>query len=317
MRLVHGLTFDNIRGDIYGGLTAAVVALPLALAFGVASGAGPVAGLYGAIFVGLFAGVFGAIPGAGATMRTVINVRSGGRTPISGALHAIVLVAIVLGLGGFVRHIPHVVLAGILIKVGIDIIDWEYLKRIHHAPRAGVIFMLVVLLLTVFVDLITAVTVGVILASLLFVKRMADIQLDSIRRISNGADCGAMSEAESTILDGADGQIMVFELNGPFSFGAARGMTKQLTEIAGYRALILDLSALPMLDSSTSLAMEEVIQHAIANETPALLVGLRPRVHQVLTRIGIFRLVPEKDCFATRLEGLERAAAVIKDSSGP
>jgi sulfate permease, SulP family len=258
------------------------------------------------------AGLFGAIPGAGATMRTVINVRTGGRTPISGALHAIVLATIVLGLGGLAEHIPHAVLAGILIKVGIDIIDWEYLKRIHRAPRAGVIFMLVVLLLTVFVDLITAVTVGVILASLLFVKRMADIQLSSIRQISNGSDSGALSEQESIILDEADGQVMIFELNGPFSFGAARGMTKQLTEVAGYRVLILDLSAVPMLDSSASLALEEVLQHARDNETPALMVGIRPMVKQVLDGIGIFRRLPEKDCFNNRLEALERAKEMLR-----
>lgn len=87
------------------------------------------------------AGAFGAIPGAGATMRTVINVRTGGRTPLSGALHATVLLAIVLGLGRLAQHIPHAVLAGILIKVGIDIIDWPYLKRIREAPRAGVFFI--------------------------------------------------------------------------------------------------------------------------------------------------------------------------------
>ena len=106
------------------------------------------------------AGAFGAIPGAGATMRTVVNVRSGGRTPLSGVLHALVLLAVVLGLGGLAENIPHAVLAGILIKVGIDIIDWSYLRRLRDAPRAGMVFMLVVLLLTVFVDLITAVAVA-------------------------------------------------------------------------------------------------------------------------------------------------------------
>ena len=107
---------------------------------------------------------------------------------MSGATHALILLAVMLGLGKYAAYIPHAVLAGILIKVGVDIIVWDYLTRIRHAPRAGVLFMLVVLALTVFVDLVTAVSVGVILASLLFVKRMFDLQVNSIKAIVQPSD---------------------------------------------------------------------------------------------------------------------------------
>ncbi len=253
------------------------------------------------------AGLFGAIPGAGATMRTVINVRTGGRTPISGALHALVLAAIVLGVGGLAQYIPHAVLAGILIKVGIDIIDWGYIRRIPHAPRAGVIFMLIVLLLTVFVNLIAAVAVGVVLASLLFVKRMTDIQLDSIRFISKSEDDDAATGKEAAILDKADGRIMIFELSGPFNFGAARGMRKLLTDVTGYQSLIIDLTAVPMLDTSASLALEEVLDSARDKHIPFHLVGLCPRVNQELSRIGLFNKIPDSTCFDARLEAIEQA----------
>lgn len=113
----------------------------------------------------IIAGLFGAIPGAGATMRTVVNVRAGGRTPISGALHAVVLLFMVLGLGSLAELIPHTVLAGILLKVGYDIIDWNYVRRLHQVPRSGVLIMLTTLVLTIFVDLVTAVSVGTIMAS--------------------------------------------------------------------------------------------------------------------------------------------------------
>jgi len=103
------------------------------------------------------AGLFGGLPGAGATMRTVVNVKAGGRTPISGALHAVVLLAIVLGAGSLASEIPKAVLAGILIKVGTDIIDWDYLKRLKVAPKAGVLNMLTVLVVTVTIDLLLAV----------------------------------------------------------------------------------------------------------------------------------------------------------------
>ena len=536
MKLIHGLTFDNLRGDIFGGLTAAVVALPLALAFGVASGAGPVAGLYGAIFVGLFAalfggtpaqvsgptgpmtvvmagiftqyghepamaftvvmlagglqivfgvlkfgryvslvpfpvisgfmsgigciivilqlapfighatpsggtlaalvglpdllgspnidativgllalgivyfaparinrlvpapliallvgtvlvfillpgapvlgeiptglpaphlptfaldavpgmvqsalvlallgsidslltsliadnitqthhdsdreligqgignaiaGAFGAVPGAGATMRTVVNVRSGGRTPISGALHALVLLAVVLGLGGLV---PHAVLAGILIKVGIDIIDWSYLRRIRAAPRAGIFFMLVVLLLTVFVDLITAVGVGVVLASLLFVKRMSDLQLASIRVITDASDEPSLSDEEKVALDAGGGRVVLYHLSGPFSFGAAKGMARLLVSSDEYDALVLDLREVPFLDSSASFGLEDAIKLARGHHKHVFLVGVRPDVAVSLGRLGILDLLPPTHHHVSRLDALKQAAAMV------
>src|SRR5690606_24807778 len=106
------------------------------------------------------AGFFGGIAGAGATMRTLVNIRTGGRTPISGMLHSLLLLAVVLGLGPLASQIPHAALAGILVKVGWDIIDWSYLKNAHRGPRWDLLLMALVLALTVFVDLITAVAVG-------------------------------------------------------------------------------------------------------------------------------------------------------------
>ena len=128
--------------------------------------------LVGQGIANMIAGAFGAIPGAGATMRTVVNVRAGGRTPISGMLHALVLLAIVLGLGGLAEAIPHAVLAGILIKVGLDIIDWSYIRRLRRAPPAGTPSMIVVLLLTVFSAPTTAPAFWAALASHSFSHRM-------------------------------------------------------------------------------------------------------------------------------------------------
>ncbi|MGH8034677.1 MAG: SulP family inorganic anion transporter, partial [Lysobacterales bacterium] len=132
----------------------------------------------------LVAGVTGGIAGAGATIRTLANVHAGGRTPLSGMIHAVVLLAIALGLGPLVAHVPFAALAGILIKVGIDVIDWRFIRRMHRAPRIDLVLMLVVLGLTVFVNVITAVGVGVILASLAFVKEMAEVQMSAIRTIN-------------------------------------------------------------------------------------------------------------------------------------
>ena len=131
----------------------------------------------------VFAGFFGGIPGAGATMRTVVNIRTGGLTKISGMIHSALLFAVVVSLGPLAAQIPHAVLAGILVKVGYDIVDLAYLKRAHKGPRWDLLLMVLVLTLTVFVDLITAVIAGVVMASLAFVKQMADLQLESIKNL--------------------------------------------------------------------------------------------------------------------------------------
>ena len=253
------------------------------------------------------AGLIGGLPGAGATMRTVVNVRAGGRTPISGALHALVLLAVVLGLAPLAEHIPHAVLAGILFKVGIDIIDWDYLRRIRRAPRIGVFFMLVVLGLTVFVDLIVAVGVGVVMASLLFVKRMADIQSESIRAITGETDEVPLSEEARELLRAASGRILLYHLAGPMSFGIAKDMGKRLAVVGEYEAVVFDLTDVPLIDSSASLALESGIRNAGAHDRPVYLAGARPKVRAVLDRMGVLAHLPPEHSFATRHEALRAA----------
>ena len=147
------------------------------------------------------AGFIGGIPGAGATMRTVVNIRTGGRTRVSGMLHSLVLLAIVLALGPLAEQIPHAVLAGILFKVGFDIIDWTYLKRSHRGPRVDLALMMLVLLMTVFVDLMTAVFVGVFLATLAFIQQLADAQVKRLREQNFTVE----SEQERAVLEQAGG----------------------------------------------------------------------------------------------------------------
>ena len=252
------------------------------------------------------AGAFGAIPGAGATMRTVVNVRSDGRTPLSGVLHAVVL-----GLGGLAENIPHAVLAGILIKVGIDIIDWSYLRRLRDAPRAGMVFMLVVLLLTVFVDLITAVAVGIVLASLLFVKRMSDLQLANIKEITGDIDEPDLSVEEKAALDAGEGRIVLYHLSGPFSFGAAKGMARRLAASDEFDALVLDLREVTFLDSSASLGLEDAIKQAQNRGKQVYLVGIRPEVETPLRRLGVLNLLPPDHHHVSRLDALKQAVVKL------
>jgi sulfate permease, SulP family len=263
----------------------------------------------------LVAGLFGAIPGAGATMRTVVNIRAGGLTALSGMIHALVLLAVVLGLGPLAGHIPHAVLAGILIKVGFDIIDWSYLRKVHRAPRIGVVLMFVVLGLTVFVDLIIAVTVGIIAASLLFVKRMSDLQLQNIQAADGTLGEVPMTADERDILDRHPRSILLYSFSGPVSFGAAKGMTKKLLLGEHRKVLILDLSDVTHIDTSGAFAIEDIIVKARDLSLPVYLVGMRAPVQDILHRLGVLDLVSAEHRHVTRLAALRTAAETISDAS--
>lgn len=265
----------------------------------------------------IMAGFFGGIPGAGATMRTVINIHAGGRTPISGALHALVLFSLLLGLAPLAGYIPHAVLAGILLKVGYDIIDWRYVRRLPTAPRAGVVMMLTVLALTVFVDLIMAVGVGVVMAALLFVKRMADIQKDGMALIGAGRT-ERLPVEEARLLEESDGAVMLFRFTGPISFGAAASLAPAMG-VADCHYLVLDFTDVPMIDTSGTMGLEDAIEAAHAQGVKVFIAGASAQVAKTIEALGIrddSNLPPTK----TRLEALtlacEEAAAQRAEAMG-
>ena len=259
------------------------------------------------------AGLFGGLPGAGATMRTVVNVRAGGRTPISGTLHALVLFAIVLGAGVVASYIPNAILAGILVKVGYDIIDWDYLKRMRHISRGGLLIMSSVFFITVFVDLITAVAVGMIMAAFIFMQRMVDLQLESITAITDPGEESPLSREEVRILKEANGRILLFHISGPMSFGAAKGMARRLAAFDQYDVLILDLSNVPQIDYSSTRAVEDMLIGTRDRNRQAYLVGCKKPVCVMLQDHHIFDYVDESHLKQTRLEALQDALQIIQN----
>lgn len=259
----------------------------------------------------MVAGAFGGLPGAGATMRTVVNVRAGGRTPISGVLHALVLLALVLGAGVLARDIPHVVLAAILIKVGTDIIDWRFLRRLNAAPRTSVALMLVVLFITVFVDLITSVAVGMVAASLILVNRMAKLQMESIKAITDPEEESPLCEEGMTILKEAKGRIVVYHLSGPLSFGAAKDMAYRLALIEGYDILVLDFSDVPSVDFTSCMAIEDMVRSARILGRQVFVSGLRTGVRERLKKSGVLDLIGKDHDVPSRLYAMRQAAGML------
>jgi len=256
----------------------------------------------------LAAGLFGGLPGAGATIRTLVNIRSGGRTPLSGAAHAVVLLAVALGLGPLAARVPHAVLAGILIKVGIDVIDWPYLRRSLRMPPSATAFMLTVLLLTVFVDVITAVGIGTVMASMLFVKEMADLQSQSIRAITDHASGeDILTPAESAL-------FRQLHFAGAMSFGAANAMTRRMAMAVDFRVLVIDLQDVPSLDVSAALALESIVQRAQSQGQSVVLAGIHKPVARILVQIGLNRTLRDFDHYRTRQQALARATEL---AAGP
>lgn len=256
------------------------------------------------------AGLIGGIAGAGATMRTVVNIRSGGTSPISGMIHALVLLGIVLGLGAFASQIPHAVLAGILVKVGLDIIDWNYVKKAHRGPRWDLVLMVAVLGLTVFVDLITAVLVGVVFAALAYVKQVAKVQLEAIKNMPDGLD----NDEEHALLAQQKDKIQVFDFGGPLSFGAAADLGHHVRQNAtkDTQVLILDFTRVPFMDVSAALAVETILSDAKASKRLVYMSGLKDEVVEVLEGLDILTLIESQHIFDTRLAALEKAVEAVK-----
>lgn len=261
------------------------------------------------------AGMFGGLPGAGATMRTVVNVKAGGRTPISGALHAAILLAIVLGAGSLASDIPKAVLAGILIKVGVDIIDWDYLKRLKTAPKAGIVIMLTVLIVTVAVDLLLAVGIGMVMASFLFMQRITDMQVASMKTITKPGDTSVyertLTEQETDIMEQADGQIMLFHMRGAMSFSSAKALVRRHSTIADYQVMLLDLSDVPNIDFTTSRALEDIIVDTIDAGHHIFLVGACNDVCEMLKQQGVLNYIDAGHMYQRRIDALLHAKNLL------
>ena len=208
-----------------------------------------------------------------ATMGTVVNIQAGGRTALSGVVRAMVLMLVVLLAAPFASRIPLAVLAGIALKVGIDIIDWEFLKRAHHLSLKAAVITYGVILLTVLVDLITAVGIGVFVANVLTIDRMSALQSRRVKTISTTDDDVELSSEEQSLLDQAAGKVLLFQLAGPMIFGVAKAISREHNAIANCKAVVFDLQV-PTLVSQRH-RPRECSEEAIEVGREVFLVGER------------------------------------------
>ena len=254
------------------------------------------------------AGFLGGLPGAGATMGTVINIRAGGRTPIAGVICAAILLALVLGLARFVEIIPHACLAGILLKVGWDIIDWRFLTRIMRVQREHLAVMLITLLLTVFVDLVTAVAVGLIAAGMATSRRFERLQMDSVVSVPI-LDSVFFHEGYSLDEDDHSAHVGMVILRGVFTVASSHKLISAISrDISEHDVVIFDFTHTAYMDDSASLVIEELIDTATAEHTECIVIGLSDQPAITLRALNALNQIPD-DHFADDVDGARVIAA--------
>ena len=256
----------------------------------------------------IVAGLFGGLPGAGATMRTVVNVRSGGRTHLSGVIHSILLLAILLALGPLASLIPMSVLAGILITVGIGIVDTKGLKHVRRAPRGDAAVMVAVFGLTVFVDLMWAVAVGMVMASMILLKRLSDIDPAThspLIDIAAHRPWIPALEAPQEVLS----SVYLVEIHGSLFFGNAGPLQRKLGGIENARAIVLHMGDVRYLDQSGVYALADLIEDMQGVGTEIYIAELHEEPRDLLAQLGVAPgNVPASHIFDQAEEAVQAAA---------
>ena len=262
----------------------------------------------------MLTGFVGGIPGAGATMRTVINVRSGGTGPLSGVVHGLLLLAVLLGLGPLASHIPLAVLAGILVTVGIGIIDYKGVKHFLRVPKADAVVMVVVLGLTVFVDLIQAVALGLVMACLIFVKRISDMSVVSPTALKDAGRSYTSEDLSEEVYD----DVYVLHLEGALFFGNALPLQAQIAKLTDAKALVIDMGRTPFLDQSGAYALSDAALDLQDRGVKVFLANIPQQPRELLHVTGIAPGLIPADHVLGEVNQAVRAAvgATIKSHAG-
>lgn len=259
----------------------------------------------------IVSGLFGGLPGAGATMGTVVNIQAGGKTSLSGVIRVVALCVAVFGLAGLIQAIPLAVLAGIAVKVGLDILDWSFLRRVHKVSKYSTIVMYAVLILTVFVDLIVAVGVGVFVANIIIIQKLSAAEEENVRSMSDVDDSIPLEDEQRDLLNSADGRLLLVYLSGAMIFGVSKALSRERKNIEKHDAVIFDISAVTYLDDTMSLSLENVIFEALdAGKHVGVVVG-SDSVRDKLMNLGVQERLPLENFTHSRTEALQQALRVI------
>ncbi len=252
------------------------------------------------------------IPATGAIARTATNIRSGGQTPIAGIVHAVVLLFILLFLGKWAAYIPMASLAGVLIIVACNMSEYKVFIRLLSSPKSDIIVLLSTFLLTIFIDLTVAIPVGMVLAAFLFMRRMADVsQVSSLQNICEVEE----EEADDISIRNRDipSEIEVFEINGPFFFGASEKFSNAMRIVNKIpKVLIIRMRNVPAMDATGFHALENVCADSAKNGITVLLSGVQKQPMEVLRKTGFIKNFEKNKIFPNIDKALARASKILE-----
>ncbi len=260
-------------------------------------------------------GLLGGIPGSGETMGTVINIQCGGKTALSGLIRVLVLIVVVLGLGPYLELVPSAVLAGIAFKVGLDIVDWDLLKRVRQISRPSAVIVYQVIALTVFVDLVVAIVVGVLVANIMTIRLLSNTYGEKVKAVNYDDQEIELNQEERILLRKADDNILLMYISGAMLLGVAKAISREYNSTNNYQVLVLDLSEVSLLDVTSSLALEKVITEALEKQRQVFLAGVHGQAEELLSKLDIMNKIPKTNFFNNRTEAL-RTALIYLEKSG-
>ena len=274
------------------------------------------------------AGMIGALPGAGSTMDTMVNIRSGGRTPVSGVVRSLIILGLVLGLGRYVEAIPHAVMAGMLVRIGWEAIDWQFIKRSLHIQRTHLTVMLITMGLTVIVDIVAAVAIGLIAAGLASSRQLERLQLDSVVSVPL-LDHSFLDDDMAELLAGEppggrgaptadDGEVFsaragLIKLRGSFTVASSNRLVDTIgADIREHEIVILDFSETVYVDDSASMVVERMVNIAKEEKTECIVMGLRGLPAETLQGFDVFRQVPGEHFVETLDEARDLVTRILE-----
>jgi len=252
---------------------------------------------------------FGGVAGTGAIVRTMVNVRAGGTTRLSGIIHGLVLVAVVLFMGSLAAQIPLAALAGVLMMTALGMVEIEPIKLIPKTPAADAAVMVATILITVFTDLITAVEVGMVMAAFLFVHRMSEMGMDQTLL----SEVKGLALDENTISELQKNKIIVIDVEGPLFFGAAKSFVNSLEKNFAVNIVILDMHNVPIIDTTGAVAIENIVERLHRDKKRLIIVGIRPNVRKVLYDLGVTREIGIGNFLPSIDEAIDYALAIAKN----
>ena len=257
----------------------------------------------------IMSGLFGGLPGAGATMGTVVGIQAGARTALAGLVRVALLVVVVFWAAGLTSVIPLAVLAGIALKVGIDIIDWRFLKRAHRISGKGTLITYGVIVLTVFVDLIVAVGIGLFIANVVTITRLSELQEDDVEAVSDPDESDLkLSEREHALMKAANKQILLLYMRGKMIFGTSREISRKNSEVEGRQSLVVDMTDVEHLGVSAALVLEEAILDMIRAGRSVFIAGANEQSMTRLKDMGLVAQLPADSIKDDRQAAIEAAS---------